>query len=142
MNSWKSSTLSACALAGGNVYCWGSNKEGQLGDGTTLTRNSAVQVNGLSDVTDIACNGWRMCALAAGSVSCWGIQASPNPGASSPVLVNLPGAATAVATGNDSTCAVVDGSVYCWGGNHAGQVGNGTLYEALTPFKVDFSNAP
>jgi alpha-tubulin suppressor-like RCC1 family protein len=35
----------ACArTADGNVFCWGRNYEGELGDGTTMDRLSPVRV--------------------------------------------------------------------------------------------------
>ncbi len=37
----------ACAIAGGGLYCWGSNSEGQLGDGTIDARGIATPVVGL-----------------------------------------------------------------------------------------------
>jgi alpha-tubulin suppressor-like RCC1 family protein len=35
-----------CAVVGSNVYCWGANNSGQLGDGTQTDRWSPVQVGG------------------------------------------------------------------------------------------------
>jgi alpha-tubulin suppressor-like RCC1 family protein len=52
------------AQAQGEVWAWGLNGAGQLGDGTTTQRNTPVQVSGLSGVQDIAGGGQH--SLAAG----------------------------------------------------------------------------
>jgi alpha-tubulin suppressor-like RCC1 family protein len=52
------------AQAQGEVWAWGLNGAGQLGDGTTTQRHTPVQVSGLSGVQDIA-GGWQH-SLAAG----------------------------------------------------------------------------
>jgi subtilisin family serine protease len=56
-----------------NVWAWGSNDYGQLGDGTTTDRTTPVQVSDLSGVTDVA--GGRGHSLALkddGTVWAWG----------------------------------------------------------------------
>ena len=49
-----------------------------------------------------------------------------------------PGSPTAVAAGREHSCALLqDGTVSCWGGNGAGQLGDGTGTDRLTPTAVD-----
>src|SRR3989304_3046154 len=38
----------------GTVWAWGSNSDGQLGDGTTINRSTPVQISGLTGVSTIA----------------------------------------------------------------------------------------
>jgi alpha-tubulin suppressor-like RCC1 family protein len=58
-----------CALMNsGEVYCWGINQYGQLGDGSTTDRLTPVAVSGLSSATAIAAGQDHTCALVAGGV--------------------------------------------------------------------------
>ncbi|MEZ4662742.1 MAG: hypothetical protein R2911_34775 [Caldilineaceae bacterium] len=55
------------------VQCWGSNKFGQLGDGTTTSSTSPQTVPGLSGVRQLDASVEHTCALLADSgVKCWG----------------------------------------------------------------------
>ena len=65
----------ACAItAEHEVRCWGYNRFGQLGDGTTDDRWTPVEVVGVEqDVLAVAVGGRHTCALLAdGGLSCWG----------------------------------------------------------------------
>lgn len=42
-----------CVIRLGELYCWGSNKNGQVGDGSTTDRSTPVKVPGLTDVTAV-----------------------------------------------------------------------------------------
>ena len=57
----------------GTVWAWGGNSKGELGDGTTLQRNTPGQVSGLSDVTAVATGVSHTMALKSdGTVWAWG----------------------------------------------------------------------
>jgi len=64
----------ACAWKkSGEAYCWGSNDEGAVGDGTYADRYVPTRVMGLDSVQEIQAYGGNACArLVDGSVRCWG----------------------------------------------------------------------
>lgn len=66
-----------CAGSTSGVKCWGYNDAGQLGDGTTTTRNAPVSVLDLGGgVTELAVGSQHVCArMTDGAVKCWGANA-------------------------------------------------------------------
>lgn len=64
----------ACGIEGnGDVWCWGRNDFGGLGDGTITNRLSPVRVAGLPPVVEIDLGSFFDCArTAAGEIWCWG----------------------------------------------------------------------
>jgi alpha-tubulin suppressor-like RCC1 family protein len=132
-----------CALMGvGAVKCWGSNGQGQLGDGTKVDRYVPVAAYGLeSEVLAVAAGAYHTCALTStGGVKCWGDsnlgQVGPGFHFSHPMPVDVSGLGSgmmAVTAGRNHTCALTStGGVKCWGGNYSGQLGS-TLpaYDAI-----------
>lgn len=112
------------------VVCWGDNRFGQLGNGTTTPSINPVEVAGLTDVVSLAAGDGHTCAvLKEGGVRCWGANHRGQLGialrrpSSAPVSVPV-GPATQIAAGRTHTCArLSDGTVSCWGDNSDGQVG-------------------
>lgn len=133
----------------GNVYCWGLDTDGQLGDNNTNTRYIATPIY-TADLptgtrfTQVAAGSVHTCALTSmGDVYCWGRNAfgalGNNSSTSSPrpVLVQSTEKFSAVSAGSEYTCALnLDGRAYCWGVNGAGQLGEGSNNAQYTPYPV------
>ena len=143
----------ACALAtSGNMYCWGSNASGQIGDGT-----SGTDGNRLAPVRVASADGLRFSAVAAGTshscalatdgrAHCWGSNVSgqlgtavAGDGLASPTAVEMPEgvAFTSIHAGGSTTCArTTSGELWCWGLNANGQIGDGTTTDRPRPTRV------
>jgi alpha-tubulin suppressor-like RCC1 family protein len=134
-----------CALTGaGKGYCWGDNKVGQLGDGSTSGRTRPVPIPDLT-FTDIAAGANHSCGIATnGKTYCWGDGFSGQLGygqlstESSPTEVNTGVVKfTRIYAGGDHSCALTAaGKAYCWGDNRAGQVGDGSGTDRTQPVEV------
>jgi alpha-tubulin suppressor-like RCC1 family protein len=75
----------------GAVWAWGENSSGQLGDGTTINRNTPVAVERLSDVVAIAAGKVHSMALSRdGTLWSWGGNYSGQLGDGTVANTNLP----------------------------------------------------
>ncbi len=120
----------------GTVWAWGNNAFGQLGDGTTLQRNTPVPVAGLTSVAAVAAGGdtgasHSLAVKSDGTVWAWGSNYNGQIGdgtmADQHIPVQVPGlkGATSAAAGGEHSLAVCNGGVWAWGYNMSGQLGDG-----------------
>ena len=132
----------------GQVWAWGANLFGQLGNGTTADSDVPVAVTPPPGVVfdAVAAGGDHSLALASdGRIFGWGANTSGQVGdgttssRSTPTPVTAPPGVTftAVSAGTAHSLAVAsDGSVWSWGFNASGQLGTGTTTDASTPQQV------
>jgi len=134
----------------GNIWAWGSNSKGQLGDGSTTARTNPVPVLNLSGIVTIAAGGSHTVALRSdGSVWAWGYNAYGQLGDNSTIDKHTPvqvkgvsgngwlSDVTAVAGGVSYAVALKsDGSVWAWGYNASGQLGDDSTDNSSTPVQV------
>jgi hypothetical protein len=146
----------ACVLLGdGTAWCWGSNADGALGNGTFADSTTPQQVSGLTGATAVSAGNDFSCAITSGgSMKCWGHNyfgnlgngavSLPDADHPAPVAVTgLGGAAISVATGYGHTCVVLSGgAVQCWGDNSSGQlaVSTGTIDKTTTPQTINLAS--
>lgn len=136
----------ACAVTtAGIAYCWGDNEYGQLGDGTTTTREAPVRVATDVRFRSISAGLLHSCGLATdGRAYCWGNNSWGAVGAgpagskpTRPVAVAGQLRFAMVSAGNLYTCAVTTtGAGYCWGYNEYNGLGDGSDKPATEPRAV------
>jgi alpha-tubulin suppressor-like RCC1 family protein len=156
---WLSVASSAPAVAGpvaaggshtvvvtpaGQVWVWGANGSGQLGDGTTTSRTIPTLVPALTGVIAVAAGNLHTLALTNdGTVWAWGHNGYGQLGDATttqrltPVQVAVLNDVIAIAAGKYHSVALrADGSVWTWGLNNEGQLGNGTLVSSSQPVYI------
>jgi alpha-tubulin suppressor-like RCC1 family protein len=131
----------------GAGYCWGSNKAGQVGDGTTNLRSAPTLVSGSYTWKSISVGWSDVCGVTTTNVGyCWGANLHGEVGngttsqATTPALVSGSYNWSSITTGYYNTCGVTTTNVgYCWGYNAHHQLGNGTTNDSTLPTAISGS---
>tara|TARA_B100000161_G_scaffold178132_1_gene128165 strand:- start:5878 stop:7818 length:1941 start_codon:yes stop_codon:yes gene_type:complete len=134
-----------CAISNENkLWCWGRNDHGQLGDDTTTTRSTPLQVTtstGLTNIYHVSLGGYHTCAIKDdNSLWCWGKNNYGQLGDGSTTTTHTPlqidsiTNVRSISATSGHTCAITNSdSLYCWGYNAYGQLGNGNTNDQSVP---------
>jgi len=131
----------------GNVWSWGSNSNGQLGNNSTVDSPSPVEVVGLANsgnlagIASVAAGDLNSFAITtSGTVVAWGLNGAGQLGnggsTDSPVPVAVSGLTNvkAISAGYSHALALdTSGAIWAWGSDSVGEMGNGTTTGSSTP---------
>lgn len=129
-----------CAIrTDSTLWCFGTGTSGQLGQGTTASSATPVQVTASTSWRQLANGSNHVCATRTDdTLWCWGQNTYGQVGdgsttnRTSPVQIGSAVWQRAWAA-DRTTCALrTDGTAWCWGTNTAGQIGTGTAGGSVT----------
>jgi alpha-tubulin suppressor-like RCC1 family protein len=144
----------ACAVSGARkLYCWGSERNGLLGDGIALTNEGSrrgvpapARVGSAENWDSVVAGTSTICALnVQGERYCWGHNTDGQFGdasVESKVFLEPTRASTdfpILSLGDEHGCAIDDAAhLKCWGDGDAGRLGDGDSdgHSVLTPLMV------
>jgi hypothetical protein len=158
-NIWNSNWVAIAAglnhslalQADGTLWAWGNNKNGQIGDGTTVNRNIPVQVgNATNWVSAAAGDTYSVARRADGTLWSWGnntrgqlgtgainpTDVPLNPQPHSAPVQELSHASDWLAAGIGSRHVVApkaSGSLWAWGDNSKGELGDSSTVVRNSP---------
>jgi hypothetical protein len=128
----------------GELWAWGKNEFGQLGNGTTVDAGEPTKVLGVEDPADFAIGAHALAVAQDGTVLAWGgndvgqLGDGSFVGSTVPIQVQDLEDVVAVAVGLGFSLALRnDGTVWAWGANDQGQLGQpGLLPNSTTPLRI------
>jgi alpha-tubulin suppressor-like RCC1 family protein len=133
-------------LSGAELYAWGNNGSGRLGDGTTANKSSPVQIGALTNWAQVSTGYSHTVALTTnGELYAWGNNSSYRLGdgttanKSSPVqigaLTNWAQVSTGI-FGGHSLAIKTDNTLWAWGVGSNGQRGDGIVANVPSPVQI------
>lgn len=137
-----------------DLFAWGFNAHGQLGDGTTTSRATPAKVifpASVTSITQIAAGAQHSLAFTNDGVYAWGDNTNGSLGDGTitdrvfAVRVALPSTVTWVsglAAGFKDSFAITNDGLYAWGYNFFGELGDGTTVDRPTPVRIQFPPKP
>ena len=131
------------------IWSWGFNENGQLGDNSTVTRSSPVQIPGTNWRSIIEGHGGYNTDNGAATIAtktdntlwAWGINDFGELGQNSRTRysspIQIPGSwATGSRSSKNMYGVKTDGTLWVWGQNSDGQLGNNSTIQCSSPVQV------
>lgn len=119
----------AAVLANGTVVAWGENKDGELGDGTTVEKDVPVPVRSLSNVKSVVIGGistlggHSAALLNDGTVETWGVDRIGDTSLTPEPVDGLSGVVQISAGSTDTFALLANGTLDSWGTDESGELG-------------------
>ena len=131
-----------------DLWCWGGNDHGQLGDGTTVHSSYPLFITNSQNISwkSISLGVYHTCGIdKSDRLWCWGgndygqLGDGSNADSNYPVLITNGQNNTwkSISLGAYYTCGIDEnGKLWCWGSNNNGQLGDGTTINSSYPLLI------
>ena len=128
----------------GNLWAWGYNNYGNLGDGTTENKKSPIKIKPETKFTQISAgDDYSLAIDTEGTLWAWGLNGAGQLGdgttenKKSPIKIKPETKFTQISAGNADSLAIdIEGNLWAWGNNGYGQLGDGTITNKLSPVQI------
>jgi len=126
------------------LYSWGNNSNGELGDNTLVDKSSPIQVGALTNWAQVSVgNSFRVSVKTNGTLWSWGLNnygqlgSNSRTNRSSPVQLGALTNWSSVSAGSGTVISVkTDGTLWAWGRNDRGQLGGNAIGSRSSPVQV------
>tara|TARA_R110002020_G_scaffold15897_4_gene56621 strand:+ start:132 stop:1355 length:1224 start_codon:yes stop_codon:yes gene_type:complete len=150
LTNWRANTtaggqyVSAAIKNDGTLWTWGQGTSGALGDGTTVTKSSPVQVGLLTNWATVTQMRHSTLAIKTdGTLWSWGANGLGQLGLGNTTYYSSPVQVGSLTTWSKISCGLnfvtaikTDGTLWAWGRNAQGQLGQGNTTNKSSPVQV------
>lgn len=135
---------STSIYTGNQLWAWGANSSGQLGDDTAITKSSPIQVGALTTWQQVSAGGTHCLAVKTdNTLWAWGANSSGQLGLNAVTVKSSPTQVGALSDWSHANCGSnhslaikTNGTLWAWGLNTNGQVGDGSTVSKSSPVQI------
>jgi alpha-tubulin suppressor-like RCC1 family protein len=137
-------------IRNGELWAWGNNEYGQLGDGSSIKKNYPVKIGTDNNWNIVSGGFFHSTAIKSdGTLWAWGDNkfgqlgngTATLPGSDTPVQVETDNQWISISSGFDFNLAIKsDGTLWAWGKNQNGQLGDNTTDYKYSPTQIGTDN--